>query len=313
MLFRSRERDRESLNNVYQTKLQTLRSNLCCIAAIYGIFLAYFLIFYPLHHLLFQSDLPPPETTVQVLIENHTFAISPPPPPPLPPPYALVNDYCSQSSDPEPKICLATLKKILSAKYAKDLTQLTRIVADQSFNSTLAARRKFIQYMAVHHGEPEFNLRGCVEKLDNIVNYLDADFVGHSIGSPDDDTSIYGTLKHFWRSSIDHILDCTLDYDIYTPQEEKRTERYKVLKEFVTSITGEIHNLLHLGSSFSINAGISSMKLTELKPMPMVVALYKPDKKRLIQTWGLWLRRQLQPRPTRCGVHCFFSWLKSVL
>ena len=104
MRKRERERDRESLNNVYQTKLQTLSSNLCCISSHLWHFLAYFLIFYPLHHLLFQSDLPPPETTVQVLIENHTFAISPP----LPPPYALVNDYCSQSSDPEPKFCLAT-------------------------------------------------------------------------------------------------------------------------------------------------------------------------------------------------------------
>ena len=38
------------------------------------------------------------------------------------------------------------------------------------------------------------------------------------------------------------------------------------MKEFVDSICYELSNLLHLGSSLTDIAGISWMKLTELKP-----------------------------------------------
>lgn len=46
------------------------------------------------------------------------------------------------------------------------------------------------------------------------------------------------------------------------------------------SICNELSNLLHLGSYLTDSARISWMKLTELKPMPLVVAVYKLDPKR---------------------------------
>ena len=125
----------------------------------------------PFHHLLFPSLHAPLKSAIQVLNENHTLASSPTPPPPLPPPFALVNDFCNKSSHPEPRVCLATLMKISSTKYATDLSQLVRIIVNQTYNWSLTSRFKFKQYLAVQPSNWSVNLLMGVKISDNIVNY----------------------------------------------------------------------------------------------------------------------------------------------
>ena len=103
------------------------------------------------------------------------------------------------------------------------LTQMLSLI-NQSYNSSLTASTKYFnRYLAVHYGELKFYLQLFVEMFDNIVNYCEDDFTWqihfpHNIG-------IHGTLEHLWDLSIHHIWDCTVNYDSFTPQEEKRTER----------------------------------------------------------------------------------------
>uniref|UniRef100_A0A2N9IH38 Uncharacterized protein n=1 Tax=Fagus sylvatica TaxID=28930 RepID=A0A2N9IH38_FAGSY len=51
---------------------------------------------------------------------------------------------------------------------------------------------------------------------------------------------------------------------------------------------------------------MSKLKLTELKPMPLIVTQYKPNPKHLLSPSS-------KPTASACGILCFFSWLTTVL
>lgn len=232
----------------------------------------------PFYHLLFVSLHATLESAKQVLNENHTLASSPTPPLPLSPPFALVNDFCNKSSHPKPKVCLATLMKIPSTKYATNLTQLVRIIVDQTYKWSLTLGFKFKQYLTVQPSNWSINLLMCVKVSDVIVNYWEDGFIG--LDEFNHKYVTYGTLDHFWTQILYQVFDCTDELDFFTFEEEKRTQGYKLVKEFMGSICNELSNLLHLGSSLTDSAGISWMKLIELKPTPLEVAMYKIDPKR---------------------------------
>ena len=58
-----------------------------------------------------------------------------------------------------------------------------------------------------------------------------------------------------WTIFLDPFLykvcDCTSEINFFTSEEEKMTQEYTVVKEFVDSICNELGYLLHLGSSLT--------------------------------------------------------------
>ena len=269
----------------------------------YGMFVASILSNKPLHHLLFDSPSPPPP---MMMMMNRPLAIARLPSPPPPPPYAVVNESCNKITKLiKPRACVDSLMKIPSTKYATDTTQLITIVADLIYNLSLSSRFEFNRYLTVHHATlSDYSimcLRQCEEMSEAIINYWECTlFEKHYL------LKYVGTLLSFWNQARDSRWICVQDIDYFVSEEEKTTQGHIAVKEFAHSLFDEIDNLRCLGNSLSESTGILLMKLTELKPMPLAVSLYKPDPERFYKMgWG--------PHPTVLRVYRFFSWLTSVL
>jgi hypothetical protein len=115
-----------------------------------------------------------------------------------------------------------------------------------------------------------------------------------------------GDLERFLRFVGDVHSTCLGEIDDFTDEGEKRTHGYKVMKEFAHSLFNELFHLECLGLYFTETAMMSKLKLTELKPMPLIVTQYKPNPKHLLSPSS-------KPTASACGILCFFSWLKTVL
>ena len=100
-------------------------------------------------------------------------------------------------------------------------------------------------------------LRQSEEMSDNVVNYWVHGFLN------DGPNMKYGTLEHFWHLSYVHVRDCR-NYDIDC------TDNVEV-KEFMHSVFDEIDDLLLVGQSLTYGSKKRLVRLTELKPTPLVV------------------------------------------
>ena len=194
--------------------------------------------------------------------------------------------------------------KIPSTKYATNTIQLITIVADLIYNLSLTFRFEFNRYLTVHHAtlsDYSMCLRQCEEMSEAIINYWECNIFQKQYLR-----EYFGTLLSFWKEIRDLRWICLQDIDDFVSEKEKRTQGHIVVKEFAHSLFDEIDDLRCLGSSLSESTGILMMKLTELKPMPLVVSLYKPDPKRFYKIgWG--------PHPIVFRVYRFYSWLTTVL
>ena len=205
----------------------------------------------------------------------------------------------------EPRVCVNSLMKIPSTKYATDTTQLITIVADLIYNLSQTSRFEFNRYLTVHHATLSYYsimcLRQCEEMLEAIINYWECNIFEKQYLR-----EYLGTLLSSWKEIRDLRWICLQDIDDFVSEKEKRTQGHIVVKEFAHSLFDEIDYLRCLGSSPSESTGILMMKLMELKPMPLVVSSYKLDPKHFYKIgWG--------PHPTAFRVYRFYSWLTSVL
>lgn len=199
------------------------------------------------HHLLVVMKPPPP-----------------PPPPPLPPPFEVVNELCMHNYYPSSLgNCFTKLMQIPPTKYAADSTEVIRIIIDKVYSLSRRARFKFdhaATFNATHLSSDSIKcLRKCQESSDAIVNYwyhrFEKDEFFPQIRS--------GTVHHFWRRARTHAQRCLYGHNCSGD---------KAVRAFTHSVFDEIEALVRLGDALRNRVGnIRSMRLTEIKPMPLVV------------------------------------------
>ncbi|GMY21796.1 hypothetical protein FCV25MIE_17037 [Fagus crenata] len=278
--------------NNYKSSWRPLTLIIAFLAASYGMFVAHILSNNPCHDLLFQSPPPHPDSSAPSVNLNQNQTLN------LGPPYAVVNESCKNIDQPDPPVCLAILLNIPSAKYVNDPTQLIGIIVDKIYNSTLTSRFKLNHHLTVHAANLSANskmcLRQCEECSQDLLNFMDQP-------GPE-----LGTLETF-LGFVDGVHSTCLDeIDDLTDEGEKRRHGYQVMKEFAHSLFDELFHLECLGLYFTQTAMMSKLKLTELKPMPLIVTQYKPNPKHLLSPSS-------KPTASACGILCFFSWLTTTV
>nr|POF20508.1 hypothetical protein CFP56_63174 [Quercus suber] len=159
--------------------------------------------------------------------------------------------------------CFTKLMQIPSTKYAADSTEVIRIIIDKVYSLLRRARFKFdhaATFNATHLSSDSIKcLRKCQESSNAIVNYwyhrFEKDEFFPQIRS--------GTVHHFWRRARTHARRCLYGHNCSGD---------KAVRAFTHSVFDEIEALVRLGNALRNRVGnIRSMRLTEIKPMPLVV------------------------------------------
>ena len=123
----------------------------------------------------------------------------------------------------EPRVCVNSLMKIPSTKYATDTTQLITIVADLIYNLSQTSRFEFNRYLTVHHATLSYYsimcLRQCEEMLEAIINYWECNIFEKQYLR-----EYFGTLLSSWKEIRDLRWICLQDIDDFVSEKEKRTQ-----------------------------------------------------------------------------------------